>query len=375
MWLSDKKNASVDASLAEFIISLADLKPCSRSILLVDGKLLGELVRSPSSELRQAWRALVWDKFRLISAGNGLKSDPVVQITPALIGLAVILNNRAALKGEAGLSFNRRELVDRYDRDLLNHLPRPREVFEIIAFDLVVGAYTQFLRDEGPVSLDLLETELLEFSPFSSLKTVDLVLPRPLAQLAFAYLPHWSVEDSGSDRFADWSWWWESVAKILEHPGLSAELKNSWLELPESRLSCLGLGLFFEEIRRRGQSDDLILGFFEAGEFLQKVAGERSSGVVEPVQLSELIKDLLSAPGDSLSGRRLNQIGNEYFMKFRALLEIVAARGGVPGEFRHLSYGRTLKRLLPLVSLASITGGERLRKLSSEKFSEVRFSG
>ena len=355
----------VDAVLADFILSLSRSKPVSRTRLQVDGRLLGALAGNPSPALIQAWQELVRQKF--LYSAQVLQGAKRISVTPSLLGVTVILNNLCAAAGEFNSPSWKRAAL--HDRNLFDRLSIPRTEADILSFDLLISAYGDFLRrDEAALDLDQLQIDLLNFSPFTALKSLDLILPSPLQQLLPLYLPHRLAEND----FVESEQWWSAVDEILGQPGLVYSLHHAWLKLSENRLSCLGLGLFFEEIRRRGKNDDLILSFFEAYEFLQKFTGTGST--VIRVDLLDLIKTQLTASGESLSGRRLNQVGNEYFMKFRALLEIVAARGGVPGEFRHLSHSFYFKRLLPLVSLATISGGQRFEQKSLTKFGEVKFS-
>lgn len=367
MRLDCEKLALVDAELAGFIFSLAGLQPVCRTLLQVNGEVLRELVATPSFKLQRAWRVLARQQFKWLPANSAGSLKPVFVITPALVGLAIVLHNQIALRSNN--YNNESELITFHDRALLKSLPVPCSTSDILSFDLLLSPYCQLLRTEtGLIESDSFSSDLLNFSHFTSLKHLDLTLPRPLARIAAEYLAHWPKRKSEKDEGE----WWDRVDKILQHQGLAAALRNAWLELPENRFSCLGLGVLLEEIRRRGQNDHLILSFFEAYEFTQKIA--RTEPGTEPLCLLDMIAGQLAAAGDSLSGRRLNQVGNEYFLKFRALLEIIAERGGVPGEFRHLSYDFCFKRLLPLVAMATITGGQRLEQPTSVKFSEVRFS-
>lgn len=369
MRLESEKLALVDAELVTFIISLAGLRPVCRTLLQVNGGTLRKLVETPSFALQRAWQILARQQFKGWAIDASEKSKPAFVITPNLIGLTIILHNRVALQSD---NFNNEsELVTLYDRSLLNCLPGPRSPSDILSFDLLLSAYFQFLRSgSASIELDSFSSALFNLSPFTSLKHLDLALPRPLAQIATEYLAHWPGAENVNEN--DDGEWWNRVDEILHDQDLLAVLRNAWLTLPENRSSCLGLGLFLEEIRRRGQNDYLILSFFEAYEFTQKIMQTESQE--KSFSLLDLVAGQLAAPGDSLSGRRLNQVGNEYFLKFRALLEIVADRGGVPVEFRHLSHDFCFKRLLPLVPLATITGGRRIEQITPTKFSQVRFS-
>ncbi len=366
--------AYIDTALAGFIVSLAGSRPDCRGLLLVDGEILSELTAKPSSNLISAWEKLVREKF--VQRPQSLVEKPLrLQVTPALIGLAVIVHNRIYLSDER--SSDAREAADLHDLTLLNLLPVPETDSDILGFDLLISAYGNFLRETGvTLGPENLRIGLLHFSPFTALKSLDLALPSPLASRASEYLPNWQAAVLSDDSLFESDAWWGRVRDLLGRPELAFRLGTGWLEMPENRLSCIGLGIFFEELRQQGNYDDHILRFFEAYEFLHKVvttevnSGTKATGFA----LLTLIETMLAAAGDGNSSRHLNQTGNEYFLKFRALLEIVANSGGVPGGFRHLSHDFCFKRLLPLVSLATITGGQRREPGALVDFGRINFS-
>ncbi len=369
MWLNTENQPVIDAGLAGFIVSLAGSRPVCKAALLLNNELLHKLAAAPSPKLKKAWQLLGRQRFKRVSmADEPNRSQPILRVSPALIVLAVILHNQIFLRNN---HFNNdaAEPVRRHVQACLNLLSSPRTPADILNFDLLLAPYCEYLRAENAAGkLDQLSLDLLNLAPFTALQYLDLALPEPLLRKASAYLPHWPASRELDIGEA----WWSAVSGILDCPDLVAALKNAWLGLPENRLSCLGLGVFLEEVRGLGQYDDLILSFFEAYEFLQKLPPSAAAGA--GVCLPDLIAGLLKASGDTLSGRRLNQVGNEYFLKFRALLEILAHRRGVPGEFRHLSYDFCFKRLLPLAALATITGGQRREQSTPVSFSTIKFS-
>jgi len=374
MRITSANIAQLDTALTGFIVSLAGSRPVCRGLLLVDGGILSELTAKPSSNLIMAWEKLVCEKF--VQRPQSRAEKPLrLRVTPALIGLAVIVHNRIFLSDER--SSGAREAADLHDLTLLNLLPVPETDSDILGFDLLISAYGNFLRETGvTLGPENLRVGLLHLSPFTALKLLDLALPLPLASRAPEYLPNWQTAVPADDSLPESAAWWGRVQDLLSRPQLAFCLGSGWLEMPENRLSCIGLGIFFEELRQQGSYDDHILRFFEAYEFLQRVvttevdSGTKATGFA----LLTLIETMLAAAGDGKSSRRLNQTGNEYFLKFRALLEIVANHGGVPGGFRHLSHNFCFKRLLPLVSLATITGGQRREPGALVDFGQINFS-
>ncbi len=365
---------AVDTALAGFLATAGSLRPRCRGVLLVDGAILNELTSNPSCGLRKAWEKLLlqqsFGEYRN-AAGKAAR----LPVTQALTGLAVIVHNRIFLDYEKSSSL--KEAADRHDLALLERLPQPESESDIILSDLLISIYSHQRRVVSKnKELDKPGAALLQFSPFTALKSLDLALPEVLASLAPEYLTHWQAAAQADDSEPETGEWWSRVEKILSRPELAHRLKSGWLELSENRLSCVGIGLFFEELRHRGGYDDFILRFFEAYEFLQRTAAAsvESEAEIDSFALLRLIESLLSAADSRTVSRRLNQAGNEYFLKFRSLLEIVAARGGIPGGVRHLSQNFCFRQLLPLVSLATITGGERRGAGSLTDFGRINFS-
>ncbi|MEA3347887.1 MAG: hypothetical protein U9Q39_02365, partial [Pseudomonadota bacterium] len=114
-----------------------------------------------------------------------------------------------------------------------------------------------------------------------------------------------------------------------------------------------------------------ILEFFEAYDFLQRHQAQPEEHLDtnprHPYQRLTIIRHLLES-----KNREHNRKGNEYFLKFRALLEIIAAEQSIPREFRHLSREFCLQHLAPLSSLATIIGGERT--VATPTFGATQFS-
>ena len=219
------------------------------------------------------------------------------------------------------------------------------------------------------------ENSLLRINPFSELKNLDLVLPTPLNILADSYLVHQQKNQESSDQPEpnvsdknNYQGWWLQVEKLILNPPLKRLLRDQWLTIPENTLSCIGLGIFFEELRRRGKKQfrTPILDFFEAYDFMQRHQVQTEDTGDKYHRLT-IIRHLLES-----KNREHNRKGNEYFLKFRALLEIIAEEQAIPREFRHLSRDFCLQRLAPLSALATVIGGERATHTPT--FGTIQFS-
>ena len=113
----------------------------------------------------------------------------------------------------------------------------------------------------------------------------------------------------------------------------------------------IGIGIFLEKLRLRGPElfKPAILAYYEAYDYGQKFAPENKK-----YALVTIIAGLLQSPS-----RKHNRRGNQYFLKFRALLEIIAEQGGLNREDSGLSREFCFAMLLPLVRLATVIGGRR----------------
>ena len=78
------------------------------------------------------------------------------------------------------------------------------------------------------------------------------------------------------------------------------------------------------------------------------------------------IEKLLRVAGDSEAAIQINRWGNEYFLKFRPLKEILEAEYGVPKDYNllTLTFAQSLQQLLPYITEQS----------SSLSFGEIDFN-
>ncbi len=387
MRLIDKETSLISEIIAGFLISQAEnIELNYNSVfwrsnpprICPDGKIIRELASSPSDSLKKSWEKHFLSSrdvqlLRLESAKN-----ECITITSALTALTIAVYNFFKINGVESSDYtSKTDPVFDYSLQLCQTIPKAETIIEGTLYDSLIQPCCKLWRT---ISTDL-KTEnrlllaLLRLNPFSELKNLDLALPAPLVHLAGDYLVHWQESPENPDHFEpsqdcgikDQAWWLQ-VEDFMNNSPLKRSLRDYWLSLPENSLSCTGLGILLEELRRRGseQNRRAILEFYEAYDFIgrQQIEKDGSSGGYRRLTI---IRHLLES-----KNLAHNRTGNEYFLKFRALLEIIAAERSIPREFRHLSREFCLQQLAPLASLATVTGGERT--VSAPSFGTTQFT-
>ena len=372
----------IDAILNGFLRSLSgDLEADCKSVfwasntarLCPDGKIIRNLCSSPSEELKKAWQKQINGTavYQLLL----IEPENLITITPALTALAIVTYNFLKIHSDTNHGKNNESALD-YSLQLCRTIPPTTNPVDGIIYDSLIEPCCKFWRKtSGKVKTEnSFLTALLRINPFSELKNLDLILPAPIKNLAGSYLSHQPEGQERPDQSEpvatgannDQEWWFQTE-KIILNPPLKRILRDQWLTIPENNLSCIGLGIFFEELRCRGKKQfrTPILEFFEAYDFLQRHQ-RQPEGTGERYQKLTIIQHLLES-----KNREHNRKGNEYFLKFRALLEIIASEQAIPRKFRHLSREFCLQHMASLASLATIIGGER--ETEAPTFGAIQF--
>ncbi|MEA3333681.1 MAG: hypothetical protein U9Q58_08800, partial [Pseudomonadota bacterium] len=327
--ISDDSNL-INTILSGFLSFLAtdqeaDFFALNTPLLGPDGKIIRNLSSSPSAELRQAWQKLIDGSsiYQLLLIEPGKH----VTITPDLIALAIVTYNLLKLLANAMPEEEEKALLD-YNLQLCQAITPAENPIIGIIYDSLIEPCCK-IRRKIPVQTTaekLFLAALLQTNPLSELKNIDLFLPAPLKNLAGSYLVQQpedkeSRDQPKSDATAKNSYqqWWLQAEKIILTPPLKRLLRDQWLTIPENGLSCMGLGIFLEELRRRGKEQfrTPILEFFEAYDYLQRHQTQ-IKGTADSYKKLIIIRHLLES-----KNLEHNRKGNEYFLKFRALLEII----------------------------------------------------
>ena len=123
--------------------------------------------------------------------------------------------------------------------------------------------------------------------------------------------------------------------------------------MPDTHLACRNLGLLLEALRRRGDQRAIILEFYEAFDYFRaEQVADPLYGTIRRWPLLDPIERLLRAGGDSEAAIQLNRRGNEYFLLFRPLLDIIIAERGLPRDYYHLTPD-LIQALRPLLAFTT----------------------
>ena len=336
-----------------------DFAAAAPPLIRPDAATIHRLTATPPKKLARAWQRLFG------SAGPG---NPVYRwvLSPHVTALAVAACNFVSLCRQPENSTSLNDYLDH----LLEAIAPATDQENWLTYDLIIEPCARMQRRHpgDNETTGRLLTSLFELSPLSELKNLDLHLPPPLQSLVSEYLvmPPGRFGSRESDRHDDRGQWWVRSEKIFGDPELGRVLRQGWLQLPEQSNAAVGIGIFLEEMRLRGEREFRrpILEYYEACDYLARKQQETDGQ--DPYPEITIIRQLLSS-----RNRTLNHKGNARFLRYRALLEIIASEQGIPGDFRHLSREFCLG-LLPLARLATIIGGRRQGLMTTED--EIEFS-
>jgi hypothetical protein len=170
-----------------------------------------------------------------------------------------------------------------------------------------------------------------------------------LTPLAAELLRGWNGRVAPAAPWRNLDEWLEVLSPALARPEIARYLRHRWLSVPETRPACRNLGLLLEALRRRGDRRPLVLGFYEAYDrFAAHPLQDHQNRARRRWPVLDTIERLLRAQGETDATIALNRWGNEYFLKFHALIETVKAERVLPADFRLLTWGLLveLRRLM-----------------------------
>jgi hypothetical protein len=156
-----------------------------------------------------------------------------------------------------------------------------------------------------------------------------------------------------------------SILQLINEPALAIYLRRRWLSLPETHHSCRNLGLLLESVRLTGMQRGFILSFYEAYDRFcaQDIHNHWTNGRHRTWPILWEIERLLQTgrAGEGISQQAalsLNRRGNEYFLKFYPLIEMIKDDGHPPTDFRLLTNEliSSVGRLLDWITLGATSG-------------------
>lgn len=337
MWLAPVEKATLEETIFHFLVSVRDGRPRARQPVVAEKTILRALYETPHPDLQKALRHCL-DAFLV-----GLSPDPgrwgELHAPVSALGVALAAHNCLApvLSQQSGDGKEHIDPVRDFTSALIAALPPAREQDAALAYHAVLRGVETLLPGLEPTRARLMQA-LIERSPLTALWALDMHTPAALDELAAQLLPGWSAVDGREVWRRGREEWLGNVVELLSDARIARWLRQRWLSMPETREACRNVGLVLEMLRRRGDSRAFILDFYEAYDYF--CAEARSDGWHEQIRVwpvLETIEKLLRTPGDSEAAIQMNRRGNEYFLKFRPLVELIIDEKGIPTDYALLS--------------------------------------
>lgn len=358
VWIAPATREQLAEGLFHFLAALAAGRPDAPRPLIAEDAVLRALYRDPPAELVDALRRFL-DGF-FLDIDPDLTGGRTLDLDPSVWGWVLAVYNSLVPPLEAG---GGEDPLAEFHQALVATLPAARTTDQVLACYALLDTPATALAVLSPERAAVIET-LLRLSPLSAMAHLDVSTPPVLLEL-----PREPVPDPAPWR--DLDDWLGTLLPLLANPGVARHLRQRWLALPETLRSCRNLGHVLEALRVRGWRD-FVLELYEAYDYFAAVPAEDAWGRrVRTWPVLERIAWLLAAGGTSEAAFRLNQWGTAYLLKFRPLVEIVIAEGGIPRDYRHLSR-ELLVALRPLLRLMP-EGVEAAVELEEVEFGEEEY--
>ena len=357
--LSNK--TALERGLFHFLIGLSKGEPRAGRPLVASNETLRAMFNDPAPELAEAFRRRI-DGF-LSSVGPAPESRGKIEAPSSVLAVALAFHNCLCMldsapariprpirsssgkpepreprrpEGEALLS----DPLAEFTSELIEALLEAKNPDECLARHAALKGVGPALRQATGKVADCLR-KLIDRSPLTALRTLDVHTPPALESLASELLPGRETGEGNRDeketrpRQSSQSWT-DLACRMVARPDIGKWLVQGWVFLPETRTSCCNTGLVLEMLRRKGGFRNTILEFYESYDYFraEKTPGPRP---VRQWPVLAVVEKLLRFPGDSDAALAATRRGNEYFLKFRPFLEIVLEGNGIPTEYRRLT--------------------------------------
>lgn len=357
MWLEPAPASLLEEKLFRFLLTVRDHRPQASTALVAEQATLREISSAPHPDLSAAFGQCL--NALLIETG----SDMDWMNAPALVfGLALAVNNCIApVRWEHSVEKDEEAaLYDEFTEALVAALPPARTIQAALAYHAVLRGTPNAVARVGAKRAALIHA-LIERSPLTALWSMDVHTPSALEAMAAELLPGWTVkQNSVAYGWRSDNAWLKTVAMLLKDERIARWVRRRWLSMPETHHACRNTGLLLEAFRRRGGSRAFILDFYEAYDYFRAATrADRRQGRKRFWPILEEIEKLLRASGDEDAAMKINRRGNEYFLKFRPLVETVIAENGIPTDYAHLSR-EFIQSLRPLLAFTTEGTGQRL---------------
>jgi len=355
MWIRPASKLQVEEQLFYFLRSLCAGRLPADQPLLVEQATLQALYADPHHELVEALRYCL-DSF-LVELGPDAAQWGEFSLSPAVLGMALATYN--CLIPPVAQTDEAAKRLTQFGAALVQTLPPARELPQILTYHALLHRCTEALPNLTNSQAALMHA-LLNLSPLSAIYHLHLHTPPPLTPLAAELLPGWKNRVADPTPWSGLADWLNALTPALKRPAIATYLRRRWLTLPETRPVCRNLGLFLEALRRHGGHRAFILDFYEAYEyFCGQIIQDPWCGPIRHWSALDQAERLLRTGGDNEVAIHLNRWGNEYFLKFRPLIQTVIDDGHQPTDYNLLTDNLILAAG-SLLDLVTEDAGQRL---------------
>jgi hypothetical protein len=343
MWLAPESKPSIEEALFKFLTTVAEGSPRAIRLMVAENATLREVYANPHPLLERRLHHCV--DCLLVEMSLDPKQWGKLKVPSWMIGLALALNNclvpNAPKEAEAG-----------FTSALIESLSPTRQLAEIFTSHALLRNALA-IPSRRPRSSDPRVQALLERSPLTALWFLHEYTPTALHDLARELVPGFRAESEVKRVWENDEDWLNIISTLLDNSDVARIVRQRWLVIPESRRACRNIGLLLEALRRRGSNREFCLEFYEAYDYFRsELRDDAWSGQVRVWPLLKTIEELLLVPGDSEAAVQVNRWGNEYFLKFRPLMEIIVAEAGLPRDYSllTLAFAQSMGHLLPYIT-------------------------
>ncbi|MET0649054.1 MAG: hypothetical protein ABW208_20790 [Pyrinomonadaceae bacterium] len=356
MWVAPDDRDTLEEGLFRFMLSVRDGRPRADRPLLAPDDVLRAVCEEPNPQLAEVLCHCL-DAFLVrLSPDAGRWGE--LKLHPSALYLGMALNN-CLVRGAPN-----REAED-FTARLIKALPPARQFSDALAYHSLLRGSEKFLATAEPWRAAYLQN-LVDRSPLTTLWALGEHTPPGLSAVARDLLSPRRVKEIFRRGMGETGWsgageWLRTLISLLADPHIAKWVRHRWLAMPTGLRSCRNVGLLIEVLRRRGDPGlrDFILSFYESYDHFRGETGTDEWGRRTRVwrELATIGK-MLMVPGDSDAAIEMGRRGGEYFLKFRPLVQLVIAEGGLPKDYMRLStdFIVTLRSLLRYVGDAAPRG-------------------
>ena len=372
MWIIVNQEMDAKKYLFDFLQSITNDRPFVEQSLIVDQQTLNSICREPGSVLEKAFVHCL-DAF-LINLTNDPQNFGPLTISGHIYLLVLACYNALTQmvhpNNDSGEPADNDPAIE-FTKALLNNIPAAKDLDHALAYHAILRCLADPVRKMNSVDHWII-VDLISKSPLSEIIFLDIHTPVPLHEMAKKLLPKCQLSLDHNKHSKQQYEQWQKIIKILiQHHILSRWIIHQWLIMPENQFSCRNTGLLLEFLRNSEEYTCFILSFYNDYIYFKskkkRISGNKDSRYWPIIHT---IQSLVQLDGTSEATILMNRRGQEYFLLFHPLVEIIIARKQIPTEYQYIDIQFVKKHIRPLLNyIGEMPDGNQ----SSMAFSSVQF--